>query len=426
MAARSRLRKTTVVESPRRLELWLDTTTTTIAKGDEDEAFNCDDHRLIKNRARAAASTAVIIGSKKPIDTIFGSPPYLCPTILQRGGDNQLRRYPIAAGNSDTSIFGVIVDSSTSKGIDIGSSAMGCAEWVMTLPSSSSWNTIIAKNLVGAASGTGTKIAFSLQRIGGVTGLEEALELGIDALCLPMDADEEIWDAAVRATLERNERTDATSDESMGETVDPMTTPRVVSGICWRGGATSFRADRVCIDLLQTLLVTEGCWIGSSLKVMALVLSEACVSARIPSRSFRVNAGPVHSYVLMGDGITTRYLSELKAGEEVLVHNAQTGQSRSVAIGRLKTEVQPCIMVDLKVAGKSCTSHEGDEYLNNRGSDDGGNIMGQIFLQDTETVRLGQSKGSYVRVTNLHIPVALPDNSSRKTITGDDILLRII
>lgn len=33
------------------------------------------------------------------------------------------------------------------------------------------------------------------------------------------------------------------------------------------------------------------------------------------SRPFRINAGPVHSYALLGDG-STKYLSELCAGDQ--------------------------------------------------------------------------------------------------------------
>ena len=40
-------------------------------------------------------------------------------------------------------------------------------------------------------------------------------------------------------------------------------------------------------------------------------------SGFVPPRPFRVNAGPVHAYVLMADG-STKYLSECRAGDEVM------------------------------------------------------------------------------------------------------------
>jgi len=467
---------TTVLESTaRHLELWLDTTTDVSSRNTEEEddndydASSNNDDRLNLYQMRAAASTTVIIraahsnsnsNSNNPIeiDPIGGgSAPSTTPrtTFLQRGEDNRLRRYSTTTttGNSDSEIVGVVVDPSTSTGIDSGMAAMGSTEWVVALPplasssSSSSWNMIPAENLVGAARGTGTKIAFSLIRAGDAAGLEGALQLGIDALCIPLTATQEIWDAAIRATLARNDQIisneAADADATGGADKKPITAPRIVSGICWRAGSASssitaaaVRADRVCIDLVQTLSVTEGCWIGSSVKIMALVLSEAAVSALVPSRPFRVNAGPVHSYVLMGDGLTTRYLSELTAGDEVLVYDAQTGQSRAVAIGRLKTEVRPCVMVGLVVVGggmNGCGVGEGEEEEeekkpNNRWESDAkDDVVGQIFLQQAETVRLGQSEGSYVRVTSLlTLDTNEQENDSRKAIQGDTVLLRIV
>jgi len=156
------------------------------------------------------------------------------------------------------------------------------------------------------------------------------------------------------------------------------------------------------------------------------------VSALVPSRPFRINAGPVHSYVLMGDGSSTRYLSELTAGDEVLVYDARTGQSRSVAVGRLKVEVRPCVMVGLRVVGNGgCggekEEEEGGESNNHLETDVDDDVVGQIFLQQAETVRLGQSEGSYVRVTSLStLDTTAQETDSRKAIQGDDVLLRIV
>jgi len=45
---------------------------------------------------------------------------------------------------------------------------------------------------------------------------------------------------------------------------------------------------------------------------------ETVESEYVPTRPFRVNAGSVHSYILMSDG-STKYLSELNSGDEVAV-----------------------------------------------------------------------------------------------------------
>ena len=57
-------------------------------------------------------------------------------------------------------------------------------------------------------------------------------------------------------------------------------------------------------------MACTGCLLGSSAKLLALVLAETAASGYVPPRPFRVNAGPVHQYVLMADG-STRYLSEV-------------------------------------------------------------------------------------------------------------------
>jgi 3-dehydroquinate synthase class II len=79
--------------------------------------------------------------------------------------------------------------------------------------------------------------------------------------------------------------------------------------------------------------------------------------------------GPVHSCILISD-LTVKYLCEPEPSDQVLVHNASMGKSRrAVAVGRLKQEVRPCVLVKL-------------ETENGR--------RAQVFLQQSETVRLGQ------------------------------------
>jgi len=399
--------------------------------------------RLVQARAKDSDAVMVVAaaaGTSSPIvDGGYG---------LERGDDNRLRR--------NGTVCGVIVDPSTPRGIDKGTAAMGSTDWVVALPpkttpidsspsrsattdpstssssnddddDNSSWNMIPAENLIVAARDTGTKIAFSLLREGDAAGLEGALELGVDALCVPLDADNGVWDAALRAVVERDAKIQNDNDGGGdgGETTTTTaaagaTVPRVVSGSCWRGDTSSsssaaVRADRVCIDLVQTLQPTEGCWIGSSAKLMALVLSEAAVSSLVPSRPFRVNAGPVHSYVLMGDGVTTKYLSELGAGEEVLVYDSVTGLGRGVAIGRLKVEVRPCVMVGLRVVVEE-----------EEGVGGGGGGDGQIFLQQAETVRLGQRDGGFVRVTDLQTQKDSDDDDNVSKMIDHNVLLRTV
>lgn len=57
--------------------------------------------------------------------------------------------------------------------------------------------------------------------------------------------------------------------------------------------------------------------------------------------------GPVHAYVAVPGGKTC-YLSELKAGKEVIVVD-QNGSQRSAIVGRVKIETRPLILVEGKV-----------------------------------------------------------------------------
>ena len=98
---------------------------------------------------------------------------------------------------------------------------------------------------------------------------------------------------------------------------------------------------------------------------------ETVESGFVPPRPFRVNAGPVHSYVLMADG-SARYLSEVRSGDRVLVVSTGGG-ARALTVGRCKQEPRPLLRVDFAPAG--------------------GGGGAQVFLQQAETVRLAEGGG---------------------------------
>ena len=100
--------------------------------------------------------------------------------------------------------------------------------------------------------------------------------------------------------------------------------------------------DRVCIDLIRRLGPSEGALIGSSAGALVLVHGETRATSFVPPRPFRINAGPLHAYVLMEDG-TTRYLSELRAGDSIMVIDAE-GRMSPATIGRLKIEPRPHLL----------------------------------------------------------------------------------
>lgn len=313
----------------------------------------------------------------------------------------------------DGRVVGVAVNIDSATSQDAALAAVGSVEWIL-VRFGPKWRMIPAENLIVAAQSAGTKIAAVVERTEDVVGLARALELGVDALSISADCKEDLWNAAVDARAERLDSIQSTSD---------IVAPHVVNGTCQRLSKTStVLADRVCVDCVQALQPTEGCWVGSSAKVMALVLSEAATSSYVPSRPFRINAGPVHSYIVLGDGVTTKYLCELEAGESVLVYDCLTGDSRPVAVGRLKIEVRPCVVVGLQ----SPSPLEDDVPSPKSKSQSPPRLPSssdaQIFMQQAETVRLGRNGGNSIRVTDL-------DGSSEKGSKSgkrEPVLLRIV
>jgi 3-dehydroquinate synthase II len=135
--------------------------------------------------------------------------------------------------------------------------------------------------------------------------------------------------------------------------------------------------DRVCIDTCSLMGLGEGCLVGNSSRTLFLVHAESLENPYVSPRPFRVNAGPVHSYV-MAPGGRTRYLSELKAGEEVLGVKAD-GESTPLLVGRVKIERRPLLMVQ-------ASGPEG---------------QASIICQNAETIRLVDPKGEAVSVVKL-------------------------
>lgn len=127
--------------------------------------------------------------------------------------------------------------------------------------------------------------------------------------------------------------------------------------------------DRVIVDTTSLLRPEEGLLVGSVAAFLLHVASEATGSRYTRPRPFRVNAGAAHSYTLLANG-ETRYLSELVAGDAVLVVSPN-GSSRSARVGRIKIERRPLVLVEVERGGRTYTA----------------------FLQEAETVRLTTPEG---------------------------------
>jgi len=136
--------------------------------------------------------------------------------------------------------------------------------------------------------------------------------------------------------------------------------------------------DRVCVDTCTAMSVGEGMLIGNSSAAFFLVHSESIENPYVEPRPFRVNAGPVHAYVKVPGG-KTKYLSELKAGDEVLIVNYQ-GKTQPAVVGRVKIERRPLLLVEAEAQGETFS----------------------LILQNAETIRLTSPEGTPISVVELH------------------------
>jgi len=108
---------------------------------------------------------------------------------------------------------------------------------------------------------------------------------------------------------------------------------------------------RVCVDTCDLMQPGEGILVGSQSAGLFLVEAEVHENPYVASRPFRVNAGSLPLYTLESME-NTRYLSELKAGDEVLIVNRQ-GSVRTTNVGRAKIEFRPLMLVEAEADGKS-------------------------------------------------------------------------
>jgi 3-dehydroquinate synthase II len=134
--------------------------------------------------------------------------------------------------------------------------------------------------------------------------------------------------------------------------------------------------DRVCVDTASMMSFGEGMLIGSQAKGFFLVHSESEDSPYVAARPFRVNAGAVHAYIRVGE--KTRYLSELKSGEEVTIVSKE-GLARTAIVGRAKIEKRPMILIEAEANGQRIST----------------------LLQNAETIKLVGSDGLPKPVTDL-------------------------
>jgi 3-dehydroquinate synthase II len=127
---------------------------------------------------------------------------------------------------------------------------------------------------------------------------------------------------------------------------------------------------RVCVDTCDLMKPGEGILVGCQSSGLFLVEAEVHENPFVETRPFRVNAGPVSLYALTSPK-STKYLSELKAGNEVLIVDAK-GNSRVANVGRTKIEWRPLILIEAESNGRRI----------------------KTILQNAETIRLVAKDGS--------------------------------
>jgi len=135
---------------------------------------------------------------------------------------------------------------------------------------------------------------------------------------------------------------------------------------------------RVCIDTCDLMDEGTGMLVGTSSQGMFLIQAEVEENPFVSPRPFRVNAGALSLYAF-APGNKTRYLEEIKAGDDVLIID-RDGNTRTTYVARSKIELRPLLLIEAK----------NDERV------------AKAVLQKAETVKL-VSNGKSIAVTDIKV-----------------------
>jgi 3-dehydroquinate synthase II len=135
--------------------------------------------------------------------------------------------------------------------------------------------------------------------------------------------------------------------------------------------------DRSCLDTCTQMSPGEGMLVGNTASGFFLVHSESIENPYVAARPFRVNAGAVHAYTMTPGG-GTKYLADLKAGDEVMLVD-YAGKSQLAYLGRNKIEKRPMLLIEAEAGGMPIS----------------------LVMQNAETIRLVNSEGKPVSITKL-------------------------
>ena len=199
------------------------------------------------------------------------------------------------------------------------------------------WKIIPLENLIAKTRGK-TKLLAEVSNSKEAKVALETLELGVDGVVLKTENPKEI-----ESTSRVLKNVEAVSKVGEAPQAIELTTAKIVSCKQLSMGL------RACVDTCDLMTHGEGMLVGCQSSGLFLIQAEVQENPHVEPRPFRVNAGPVSLYILTPDN-KTRYLSELKAGDEVLAVNREGGLRRLV-IGRVKIERRPLTLVEADVDG---------------------------------------------------------------------------
>ncbi|MGD0072049.1 MAG: 3-dehydroquinate synthase II [Candidatus Bathyarchaeia archaeon] len=211
------------------------------------------------------------------------------------------------------------------------------------------WRVIPLENLIAKARGK-SKLIAEVTTAEDAKLVLEALELGTDGVLLKTSNPNELA------------KTVKVVKEQMPKMA--LTTAKILSIKPIGSGA------RVCVDTVDLMVPGEGMLVGCQSAGFFLAEAEVNENPYVQSRPFRVNAGAASHYTLTSLQ-NTRYLSELKAGDEVLIIDRE-GKARITNVGRSKIEFRPLILIEAQADDTKI----------------------KTILQNAETIRLVTPKAS--------------------------------
>ena len=238
-------------------------------------------------------------------------------------------------------------------------SLIGLVPWILVR--CSDWTMIPLENLIACSRGTQTTIAAAIDKEIEISGAAFALGGGVDAILIRAS----LLNKAIKFLEDRWTKEDPPENIA----IDPREA-RIISL------ESAGVGERVCIDLTRRITEGQGAATGSISGKLCLIHGETISSEYVPNRPFRINAGAIHSYILMADG-RTRYMSELETGDEIAILSSP-GNIETAIVGRLKIEMRPLLVVRFEISGEE----------------------GQAVVQQAETVRFVSPTGTAVSVTD--------------------------